>query len=523
MKKLLIIVAVVAIVAGGGVFLAAHLTAEAPVKYRTVKVVRGDLKQVVNATGTVEPEEVVDVGSQATGIIDKLGTDVNAKPSTPGNPKTIDYGSVVDAGEVLAQIDDRVYVAQVAQAQATLDKSKAALGQEQAKLVQAEQDLKRAQDLFPKGAMAQADYDLYVAAEKTAVANVGVDQATIEVSQAALDLAKTTLGYTKITAPVKGVIVSRRVNVGQTVVSNMSASSLFLLAKDLSRIQVWASVNEADIGSIHPGVPVSFTVDTYPNDTFHGTVVQVRLNAQMTQNVVTYTVVVETDNADLRLLPYLTATLKFEIQDYKNVLMVPNAALRWKPKPQRVVADLRDAYRADNTLAAAFAAPVAQETDDAAEGQASDKAAAAAPSPPQAKSTVPAKSAGTKPASTTSPGTKPAATTPAGTKSADTKSADTKSAAGGSKSKSGNRKERGLLWVLDKDNPNFLRPIPVRIGATDGVNTIVSSKDKDKDLLKEGTEVISGEAAAAEASSTDATNPFAPSFGKKPAAPKKDS
>ena len=128
---------------------------------------------------------------------------------------------------------------------------------------------------------------------------------------------------------------------GQTVVSSLSASSLFLLAKDLSRMQVWASVNEADIGRIQPGVKVHFTVDAYPNETFVGEVLQVRLNATMTQNVVTYTVVVTTENKDMKLLPYMTANLKFEIERHEDVLKVPNAALRWKPRPQQIAPDIR--------------------------------------------------------------------------------------------------------------------------------------------------------------------------------------
>ena len=129
---------------------------------------------------------------------------------------------------------------------------------------------------------------------------------------------------------------------GQTVVSSLSASSLFLLAKDLSQIQVWASVNEADIGRIRPGVKVHFTVDAYPNEIFVGEVLQVRLNATMTQNVVTYTVVVTTENKDMKLLPYMTASLQFEIERHEDVLKVPNAALRWKPRPKQIAPDIRD-------------------------------------------------------------------------------------------------------------------------------------------------------------------------------------
>ncbi len=174
-----------------------------------------------------------------------------------------------------------------------------------------------------------------------AKATVGVEEAAIKQTQASLRQAQINLGYCDIKSPVKGTIVDRRVNVGQTVVSSLSASSLFLLAKDLSRIQVWASVNEADIGRIHPSLKVHFTVDAYPNETFVGEVQQVRLNATMTQNVVTYTVVVTTENKDMKLLPYMTASLKFEIERHEDVLKVPNAALRWKPRPKQIAPDIR--------------------------------------------------------------------------------------------------------------------------------------------------------------------------------------
>jgi HlyD family secretion protein len=162
-------------------------------------------------------------------------------------------------------------------------------------------------------------------------------------AEAALKRARTNLGYCTIKSPVKGVIIDRRVNIGQTVVSSLNAPSLFLIAKDLTRLQVWAPVNEADIGHIHPGQPVTFTVDAYPGQVFTGEVGKVRLNATMTQNVVTYTVEVTTDNTSGKLLPYLTANLQFEVSRQHDVLLVPNAALRWYPQPQEVAPDVRAA------------------------------------------------------------------------------------------------------------------------------------------------------------------------------------
>ena len=181
-----------------------------------------------------------------------------------------------------------------------------------------------------------------------AQANVAVGEAAIVQSrnavaqaQATLQRGQRNLSYCTIKSPVKGVIIDRRVNIGQTVVSSLNAPSLFLIAKDLKRMQVWVSVNEADVGSIHPGQPVSFTVDAYPGKIFRGEVGKIRLNATMTQNVVTYTVEVITDNSSGKLLPYLTANAQFELSQHNNVLLVPNAALRWCPQPEQVTPKFR--------------------------------------------------------------------------------------------------------------------------------------------------------------------------------------
>ena len=165
---------------------------------------------------------------------------------------------------------------------------------------------------------------------------MAVGKATIRQNRAALRMAKTNLGYTTIKSPVRGAIIDRRVNIGQTVVASLNAPSLFLIAKDLRRMQVWASVNEADIGRIHVDMPVRFTVDAHAGQTFHGKVTQIRMNATMTQNVVTYTVVVTTDNSNGKLLPYLTANVQFEVDQRSHVLLVPNAALRWKPQASQI-------------------------------------------------------------------------------------------------------------------------------------------------------------------------------------------
>jgi HlyD family secretion protein len=310
--------------------------------FQTTEVTRGDLAVTISATGTVEPEEVVDVGAQVQGEILSFGKDVNGH--------TVDYGSEVAAGTVLANIDEAIYKSAVDNAkaqeqasEANLQRTEADLEQYKAKLNQTERDWQRAQKIGPSEALSQSSYDGYLSNYETAKSNVAVAQAVILQAKASLAQSKAqlasamrNLGYCTITSPVKGVIIDRRVNIGETVVSSLNAPSLFLIAKDLTRMQVWVSVNEADIGKIKPGQPVSFTVDAFPGETFKGTVGKIRLNASMTQNVVTYTVEIITGNKDGRLLPYLTANAQFEIQHMKDVLRVPNAALRWTPNSSQI-------------------------------------------------------------------------------------------------------------------------------------------------------------------------------------------
>lgn len=318
-----------------------------PGAFLTAQVKRGDLAAVISATGTVEPEEVIDVGAQMAGKIVAFGRDKNGQ--------TVDYGSVVEAGTVLAQIDDALYAAEVAQARAGLQQAKsealsaqANLKQLKAKAVQAELEWRRAQKLGPSEALSQSDFDAARSAFEVARANLEVGQAAIAKAQDAVAVAAATLRraeqnlkYCTIKSPVQGVIIDRRVNIGQTVVASLSAPSLFLLARDLKRLQVWVAVNEADIGNIHPGQPATFTVDAYPGVVFQGEVRKVRLNATMTQNVVTYTVEVATDNADGKLLPYLTTNVKFLVKERLGVLKVPNAALRWNPSREQVMEKFR--------------------------------------------------------------------------------------------------------------------------------------------------------------------------------------
>ncbi len=361
--KLPAILIIAAVIVMALIILVARRSGSSPVSLRTALVKRSDVVATISATGTVEPEEVVDVGAQVAGIVESFGKDINGK--------TVDYGSEVDVGTVLARIDDSLYVATLAQSRAQLQMDEAAVPQAQAndlqavaKLADAQRDWERAEKLGPSDALASTSYDAYkatyeVAKATVAAAEAAVDQAKAKValSKAALQWAERNLNYCTITAPVRGVIIDRRVNIGQTVVASLSTPSLFLIAKDLRRIQVWVSVNEADIGNILVGQPVTFTVDAFPGRKFRGQVGQTRLNATMTQNVVTYTVAVNTDNSDGRLLPYLTASAKFEIGRRQNVLTVPNSALRWWPRTEQVVPSFRKELTAAPQLSRPVAAP----------------------------------------------------------------------------------------------------------------------------------------------------------------------
>jgi len=307
--------------------------------FRTAAVTRGDLVVTVSATGTLEPEEVVDVGAQVAGRIERFGPDPRGQTDPRYKDKPIDYCSPVEEGSVLAQIDPTVYAAQVEAARAGCRRVEAELAQAKAKVDLAEAQWRRTQELAKTKAVSTADLDAANAEREGARASLAVAEASLAQSKAALNLAELNHSYTTIRSPIKGVVIDRRVNVGQTVVASLNAPSLFLIAKDLKHMQVWASVNEADIGQIRAGQPAQFTVGAFPGKLFQGKVEQVRLNAQMTQNVVTYTVVVTAQNPDGKLVPYLTANVQFEVDRRKDVLRVPNAALRWRPLPEWIAPD----------------------------------------------------------------------------------------------------------------------------------------------------------------------------------------
>lgn len=422
--------------------------------YLTTPLHTADLVSFISATGTIEPEDLIDVGAQVAGRIVEFGRDET------GNE--IDYGSQVKAGMLLAHLDDSTYKSQlkmsrasVESAEANVARSQADLGQLKAKLDQARLDWERAQKLGPSDALARSSYDAYKFAYETALANVAVGEAAIKQAEAQvtqakaqLDLANQNMGYTKIYSPVDGVIIDRRVNIGQTVVASLNAPSLFLLAKDLRQVQIWVAVNEADIGNIHAGQPVSFTIDAFPNEKFTGSVGKVRLNASMTQNVVTYTVEVVTENSSGRLLPYLTANVQFETGRADQALVVPNAALRWNPPGYEQAAS--------------------RSADDAATTVATERRGGGEGSPAGAGGR---RGQGGGRRRTGNGGQAGDPTLPVEMPS-------------GSLRGNGSHPTRGNIWVQEGDQ---IRPIEVRVGISDGIDTQVSGRD-----LKEGMNVITG-------------------------------
>ena len=349
--KILITIVVLGVLGAAGWAIYSFYSTEEEMVFRTEKVARGDLMSVISSSGTVEPEELVNVGAQVSGKIMNFGTDGDGKP--------VDYGSKVTKGMLLAQIDDVLYEAalreakaQKLQAEVAILSADASLKQANAQLALAKSNYERAKKLRSSNAMSPADYEASQAEYQVRQANIAVvdaereqAKAKLAIAEAALVKAQRNLDYCVISSPVDGIIIDRRVSIGQTLVSNMSASSIFLIAKDLRKMQVWVSVNEADIGSIKVGMPVVFTVDAFPGVEFSGKVHKIRLNATMSQNVVTYVVEVATDNRDGKLLPYLTANVKFIREKSANALNVSNAALRFSPEEAQIAPEALEKWR----------------------------------------------------------------------------------------------------------------------------------------------------------------------------------
>jgi HlyD family secretion protein len=316
MKKrlVLIIIAISAVTASVTAYYRNSGGDEAP-RFLTAAVTRGDVVESVEATGTLEAVTTVQVGTQVSGIIKSLHAD---------------YNSRVKKGQVVAELEPSLFQTQVDQAQATVVRLQADVERARVEVEDTQVKLRRAQQLWEQQLIAQTDLETAQAAARQAEAALKAAHAQVAQSRASLSQAQVNIGHTVIRAPIDGVVISRNVDVGQTVAASMSAPTLFVIANDLAQMRVNASIDEADIGRVREGQAVTFKVDAYPDQTFTGRVSQVRLLPVTEQNVVSYVTIIDVLNRDLKLKPGMTANVTVEIARADDVLRVPNAALRFR-------------------------------------------------------------------------------------------------------------------------------------------------------------------------------------------------
>jgi HlyD family secretion protein len=407
--------------------------------YRTGKVEQGNVEQTVSATGALSAVKTVQVGTQVSGLLAGIFADFNDR---------------VTKGQLLARIDPTLQEQAVRDAQAQLERA-------QAQLRQAQQEYNRNAPLARDKFISASEFG-------TVQVNLSVAQSSVKSAQVTLDRARQNLSYTNIYAPISGVVVERNVDVGQTVAASLSAPTLFLIAQDLSQMQILASVDESDISNIKEGQPVKFTVQSYAGRTFTGSVQQVRLQSTTTDNVVSYTAVVTLSNADGKLLPGMTATVEFVTGSATNVLTVPNAALRFKPSAEELAASGLPANAGTDTT---------RRTRGAGAG------------------------------ATTATGAPPAFGGAAGGQGA----------AGGGQGGGANRQRRagggaggaggfGTIWTLSSDKK--LKPVRVRVGLADTQRTQVTPMSGQG--LEAGTDVVIGTTTPGAAATVASPNPLTP-------------
>lgn len=312
------------------------------------EVTRGSIVARVSATGTLEPVTSVQVGSQVSGTVESLYADFN---------------SIVKKGQVLARLDQSLYRTAIEQADANLARAQADHERVRVSLADAESKLARARELAARQLIPANELDAAEVARASAEAQLRASAAGVTQARASLQQAQVNLAKTVISSPIDGVVISRNVDVGQTVAASLSAPTLFLLAADLTQMQLNASIDESDLGHIKEGQPVTFTVDAYPGDEFTGLVKQVRLNPVVTSNVVTYAAIITAPNPELKLMPGMTATLDVEVARRDDVLRVPAAALRFRPTAEQL-----DAMNATAAAGPQRQSLVWQVTDDAIVG-----------------------------------------------------------------------------------------------------------------------------------------------------------
>jgi HlyD family secretion protein len=477
-KWLILLLAVVAV----SVFAAFKLTQKDKVELFTAKVERGDIRSVVEATGEINAVTSVQVGSQISGRIYRLYADFNSQ---------------VKKGQLLAEIDPALFQGAVLQSQADLENARASLAaakanllKEQANAQQTRADFARTEELTKQGVMSQQQLDVSKANSESSDAGVKAAQAQVNQSaaqvkqrEAALTVAETNLRYTHIYAPIDGVVVSRAVDVGQTVAASMTAPTLFTIAQDLSQMQVYTKTDESDVGQIHPGQRVTFTVDAFPGQRFRGQVSQVRMNPTVVQNVVTYDTIINFQNPDMKLFPGMTAYVSIPVQAVQNVLMVPNGALRYTPDlpPEQLQAVLQQYGIQTGARRQQGADMASAEGSNSSDGPMARRAAQNAGAQPGASPEAPgAENAGN--------GRGRMAQAGGGAEASDIPGGGVRQRRGGRSTDVSVASSLGLVWKQGPDN-TFI-PVQIRKGLTD--HTVTQVSEVTKGQLQEGDALIIG-------------------------------
>ncbi len=310
MKKIIIAIIIIILI----ILPFAFMKKTGKVKYITQEIKPRTITQIVEATGTIEPVNTVDIGTQVSGLINEI---------------YVDYNSEVEKGQLLAQIDTSLFEAQLQQSLANINNAKATLAKNQAILEYDTKTYNRYKNLYKRNLVSKNDLDSAESAYKSDLAQVASSKASIMQAQANYDTASANMRYTKIISPVKGIVISKEVEVGQTVAASFQTPTLFTVAEDLNKMRIETSVSEADIGKVKVGQDVEYTLDGYPDSIFTGKVTQVRLSPITESNVVTYTVIIEVENDEGKLLPGMTANVSIITDKKENVLTVPNQALKF--------------------------------------------------------------------------------------------------------------------------------------------------------------------------------------------------
>ena len=435
---MLVLLILAAVLAGGGFYLLKNR--ENGVQFKTVKVSRGEIRATVTATGTVSAVTTVLVGTQVSGTIKQI---------------FVDFNSPVKKGQLLAQIDPALSEAKVAQTRANLKAAEANVEKAEAALQDAERTLERNRILFTRNFIARSDLDTAETNRVSALAQLNLAKAQVEQQRAALKQEETNLNHTRILSPVDGIVISRNVDIGQTVAASFQTPTLFSIAQDLTRMQIDTNVDEADIGKVKVGQSVQFTVDAYPDHTFSGRVSEIRNAPTTIQNVVTYNVIVKVANPELKLKPGMTANVSIVTAVERNILTIPNAALRFKWQPS-------------GDAAAAVAVP--QQAGDRRSGEAAPVAGLRQEEPKRRPTVAAEEPTGAR----QSPGERRGNGASGAGKTKDSGRTDG--------NRGGSLTARQGVWVLDGQTP---RRVPVAVGISDGSITAVLAGE-----LKEGDAVI---------------------------------